>query len=105
MEYLSSSVLIRPATSDADRALAVLDAQSWPPELWVVPPRAASESFFTSWRQPEDVVVAEIDGQVVGYARIGRHMRAASNEHVLHFDASYTLWTVTERTGAVARNG
>lgn len=87
LEFVPTNVLIRPATSDDDRALAVLDAQSWPPELWVMPPQDASESFFTSWRQPEDVFVAEIDGQVIGYARLGRHMRVASNEHVLHFDA------------------
>lgn len=67
--------------------LAVLDAESWPPELWVTPPQDASLPFFTQWRRPEDVVVAEVDGHVVGYARVARHMRVVSNEHVLHFDA------------------
>lgn len=81
------AAVIRAATGDDDRALAVLDADSWPPQLWVTPPQDAALPFFTQWRQPEDVIVAEVDGHVVGYARIARHMRVVSNEHVLHFDA------------------
>lgn len=81
------SVEIRRATTDDDRALAVLDAQSWPPELWVVPPQDAAEPFFGPQRQPQDVLVATQDDVVVGYARIGRHMAIAANAHVLHFEA------------------
>lgn len=78
---------IRKATLADDRALAVLDAQSWPPKLWVVPPQDASEPFFGSRRMPEDVLVAQRDGSVLGYARIGRHLAVPSNAHVLDFEA------------------
>ena len=81
------NVHTRPATLDDDRALAVLDAQAWPPELWVVPPQDADEPFFGPRREPADVIVATLDGAVVGYARIGRHMRIAANDHVLHLEA------------------
>jgi hypothetical protein len=37
---------LRTATPADDRALAVLDAEAWPPELWVVPPQPAAEPFF-----------------------------------------------------------
>jgi hypothetical protein len=82
-----AEVELRMAVPDDDRALAILDAQSWPPELWVVPPRPATEPFFTDWRRPEDVLVATSGHDVLGYARIGRHMRVESNRHVLHFEA------------------
>jgi ribosomal protein S18 acetylase RimI-like enzyme len=36
---------------------------------------------------PEDVIVATVGGVVVGYARIGRHMRIPANDHVLHLEA------------------
>lgn len=78
---------IRTATTADDRALAILDAESWPPELWVVAPQPASVPFFGDRRQPEDVLVAVSNGTVLGYARIGRHMRIPANEHVLHFEA------------------
>jgi ribosomal protein S18 acetylase RimI-like enzyme len=82
-----ADVELRKAVGSDDRALAVLDAESWPPELWVIPPRPATEPFFTDWRRPEDVLVAVSGSEVLGYARIGRHMRVESNRHVLHFEA------------------
>ena len=36
---------------------------------------------------PEDVIVATVDGVVVGYARLGRHMSLPANDHVLHLEA------------------
>ena len=81
------NVQTRRAAPADDRALAVLDAEAWPLELQVVPPQDAAEPFFGPRRAPQDVIVATLDGTVVGYARIGRHMPIASNEHVLHFEA------------------
>lgn len=65
----------------------MLDAQAWPRELWVVPPQDSSQPFFGTRRAPEDVIVATIDGVVVGYARLGRHMSIPANDHVLHLEA------------------
>jgi ribosomal protein S18 acetylase RimI-like enzyme len=81
------AVEIRVAALRDDRALAELDTAAWPPELWVVPPQASSESFFGPRRQPEDILVATRSGAVIGYARIDRHMNVQANEHVLHFAA------------------
>jgi len=78
---------VRLSTADDDRELAELDAASWPADLQVSPPHDASQPFFTDWRQPGDVLVAELGGSIAGYVRLGRHMRIASNDHVLHIDA------------------
>jgi ribosomal protein S18 acetylase RimI-like enzyme len=77
----------RKATHEDDRALARLDAQAWPRELWVVPPQDASQPFFGPRRAPEDVIVATVDRVVVGYARLGRHLPVPANDHVLHLQA------------------
>jgi ribosomal protein S18 acetylase RimI-like enzyme len=80
-------VEIRKATRGDDRALAELDAEAWPRELWVVPPQDASQPFFGPRRAPEDVIVATMDSVVVGYARLGRHLSIPANDHVLHLQA------------------
>jgi GNAT superfamily N-acetyltransferase len=48
---------------------------------------AAAEPFFGPRRKPGDVLVAVSDGTILGYARLGRHLPVAANEHVLHFEA------------------
>lgn len=80
-------VEVRLSTAADDRPLAELDAASWPVELQVSPPQDVNQPFFTVWRQPGDVIVAELGGAIVGYVRLGRHIRVASNDHVLHVDA------------------
>ncbi|MFY9931471.1 MAG: hypothetical protein WAK82_26065 [Streptosporangiaceae bacterium] len=62
------NVQTRRAAPTDDRALAVLDAEAWPLELQVVPPQDAAEPFFGPRRAPQDVIVATLDGTVVGYA-------------------------------------
>ena len=52
-----------------------------------MPPQDASQPFFGERRAPEDVIVATIEGVVVGYARLGRHMSIPANDHVLHLEA------------------
>ena len=81
------TVVVRPAAPRDDHALAVLDAEAWPPELWVVPPQSADQPFFDSRRRPEDVLVADEVGTVLGYARLARHLAIDSNAHVLHLNA------------------
>ena len=81
------TVVVRPAAPGDDHALAVLDAEAWPPELWVVPPQPADQPFFSSRRRPQDVLVAEEAGTLLGYARLARHIAVDSNAHVLHLNA------------------
>ena len=78
---------IRPSTLSDAPTLATLDAASWPADVQVAPPQPADEPFFTSWREPGDVLVAAVDDEVTGYVRLGRHMRLAANDHVRHVEA------------------
>jgi ribosomal protein S18 acetylase RimI-like enzyme len=82
-----SEVQVRPSTVGDARELAELDATSWPLELQVSPPQGPDEPFFTTWREPGDVIVAELEGSIAGYIRLGRHMRIPSNDHVLHIES------------------
>ncbi|MEV1018753.1 GNAT family N-acetyltransferase [Streptomyces sp. NPDC050264] len=75
--------LIRFAVQDDDDALSRLDRDTWsylhavkPPEQPPYPP------FFTERFGPRDHLVAELDGRVVGYIRLGRPTSLAANAHV-----------------------
>jgi ribosomal protein S18 acetylase RimI-like enzyme len=77
---------LRVAEASDSGQLAALDAFAWPTELQVMPPQPADAPFFTTWRDPSDVIVADCGG-IVGYVRLGRHMKIAANDHVLHVEA------------------
>ena len=81
------TIEVRAAAVSDDRALAELDAQSWPRELQVVPPNDATSPFFGERRLVQDVLVAVDDGAVLGYARLGRNIPIPANAHVLHLNA------------------
>ncbi len=80
-------VEIRQAAVADSQQLAALDATSWPAHLQVSPPQGADQPFFTTWRQPGDVIVAALTGVIQGYVRIGRHLQLPINDHVLHVQA------------------
>ena len=83
---MAAEVAIR-VSADADgEQLAALDAVSWPLHLQVAPPLRAGEPFFTARREPRDVIVADW-GRIVGYLRLGRHMKIPANDHVLHIQS------------------
>jgi ribosomal protein S18 acetylase RimI-like enzyme len=84
--HVSAQVTIRVSNEHDAEQLAALDAASWPRQLQVMPPQRADEPFFTAWREPRDVIVAD-HGGIVGYIRLGRHMKIAANEHVLHIES------------------
>ncbi|MBN1092570.1 GNAT family N-acetyltransferase [Blastococcus sp. TML/M2B] len=74
---------IRPAVTADGPRLVELDRATWSPENAVAPLRDDAADFFER-RPPDDVLVAEDDGAVVGYTQFGRPTPLASNEHVLH---------------------
>jgi len=76
------SVHIRRARSSDDAALAALDRQCWSVLSDVVPARAPDTAFFGSGQSPADVVVATLDGRVVGWTRIAPPSPLPSNAHV-----------------------
>lgn len=76
-------VHIRPATRDDEDPLARLDRATWSTLHSVQPrPQPPYEPFFTERSGPDEILVAELDGAVVGYVRLGLATPLASNAHV-----------------------
>ncbi|MGY0023473.1 N-acetyltransferase family protein [Streptomyces sp. cg35] len=74
---------IRFAVSDDDEDLARLDRDTWSHLHAVKPPqRQPYPPFFTERFGPRDHLVAELDGRVVGYVRLGYPTPLPANAHV-----------------------
>ncbi|GAA1529906.1 GNAT family N-acetyltransferase [Streptomyces albidochromogenes] len=79
----TAAVLLRPATTADEKELAELDRETWSPLHSVQPrPRPPYGPFFDAGHLPEDFLVAELDGAVVGYIRTVAPTPLASNTHV-----------------------
>lgn len=72
---------IRRAQPADDATLRQLDIATWTGDVSPAPP--AGTPFFNDRTKLGDVLVAEVDGAVVGYAKLGRSTRLPSREHVL----------------------
>jgi ribosomal protein S18 acetylase RimI-like enzyme len=74
---------IRPASFDDEDALGRLDRATWS-YLHAVRPREEPpyEPFFGDRYGPRDHLVAELDGRLVGYVRLGFPTPLVSNAHV-----------------------
>lgn len=75
-------IAVRRAVAADDAVLDRLDTAAWSDDANVVPRPTAGESFFGERTRPEDVLVAELDGEVVGYVTVRRPTTLASNSHV-----------------------
>ncbi|WP_459753030.1 N-acetyltransferase family protein [Streptomyces sennicomposti] len=74
---------IRPATFADEEPLAALDRDTWSPLHAVQPrPQPPYEPFFTERSGPPEILVAELDGAVVGYLRLGLATPLECNAHV-----------------------
>ncbi|MCH5677184.1 GNAT family N-acetyltransferase [Streptomyces gilvus] len=74
---------IRHATLDDEDTLGRLDRVTWSPLHSVQPrPRPPYEPFYNERFGPRDHLVAEVDGAVVGYVRLGYPTPLACNSHV-----------------------
>ncbi|MEU5434711.1 GNAT family N-acetyltransferase [Streptomyces sp. NPDC020719] len=74
---------IRVARPADETALAELDRAAWSPLHAVRPrPEPPYEPFFDARHPPEDYLVAELDGRVAGYLRLGRPTPLVCNSHV-----------------------
>jgi ribosomal protein S18 acetylase RimI-like enzyme len=79
-----SEVAIRAATAADDPALAALDQLTWSWESSPAPAPPPGTPFFDPGAgRPEDVLVAESAGTVVGYVHLGPPTSVPSNRHVL----------------------
>jgi ribosomal protein S18 acetylase RimI-like enzyme len=74
---------IRTAVAADGPRLVALDRATWSEENAVAPLWPEDTDFFER-RGPEDVLVSEEDGMVVGYTGLGRPTPLESNRHVLH---------------------
>jgi ribosomal protein S18 acetylase RimI-like enzyme len=76
-------VEIRWARPDDEAALKRIDLATWTSEVSPAPPRGSDVTFFSDRTRPDEVLVAEIDGQVAGYAALGQTVPIPSHRHVL----------------------
>ena len=73
---------IRPASPADESELQILDRSTWSPASSPAPPPPAGRGFFGPQRAPEDVLVAIVDGALVGYVRLAHPTPLQSNRHV-----------------------
>jgi ribosomal protein S18 acetylase RimI-like enzyme len=76
-------VRIRAATAQDDAALRALDRATWTPDVSPAPRPAPGKPFFGPDCPPTDLLVAVLEGEVVGYIRLGRATALESNRHVV----------------------
>ncbi len=76
-------VKVRPARPEDEQALRRIDEATWTADVSPSEPPPAGTPFFTERRRPEDTLVAEVDGEVAGYAVVGHELTLGSHAHVL----------------------
>jgi ribosomal protein S18 acetylase RimI-like enzyme len=78
-----SDAVIRAASAADDPALAALDQLTWSWQWSPSPTPPPGTPFFEDHGRPEDILVAEASGAVVGYIHLGPPTPVPSNRHVL----------------------
>jgi ribosomal protein S18 acetylase RimI-like enzyme len=76
-------VEIRWARARDEAALKQIDMATWTSEVSPAPPRGPDASFFNERTRPDEVLIAEVDGQVAGFAALGQTVPIPSHRHVL----------------------
>jgi ribosomal protein S18 acetylase RimI-like enzyme len=76
-------VNVRPARPDDEAALLEIDRATWSP-LSSPAPWPNPGPFFSERTRPENVLVAEVHGRVVGWAKIEHPTPLPSSRHVWH---------------------
>jgi ribosomal protein S18 acetylase RimI-like enzyme len=75
-------VVTRRARATDAEALTALDRAAWSSLSSPGPLPNAEWTFFDEKTKPEDVLVAEVDGTLAGYVKLGRPTRLAASDHV-----------------------
>ncbi|QIS09368.1 GNAT family N-acetyltransferase [Nocardia arthritidis] len=73
---------IRPATLSDEPALARINWRTWSPISEITPRPVPETPFFGESTRPEQCLIAEFDGQSVGYVRLVQPIPVASVAHV-----------------------
>jgi ribosomal protein S18 acetylase RimI-like enzyme len=76
-----AGVTVRGARSDDEDALLAVDRAAWSPYSSPAP-GLPEGPFFNERTQPEDVLVAEFEGRIVGYGKINHPTELPASEHV-----------------------
>ncbi|MET8846395.1 GNAT family N-acetyltransferase [Amycolatopsis sp. NPDC004625] len=79
-------ITTRTAREDDEPVLAKLDERTWTPAVSPAPAPPAGTPFFAEGTRPGDVLVAEHDGVVAGYVRLGAGFGIPAHRHVLVLD-------------------
>ena len=74
---------LRVSEPGDETALLALDRATWSHLVTPAPAREEDSLFFDAGTRPEDVVVAEVAGRVVGYLMLHQAVPLASHSHVL----------------------
>lgn len=75
-------MVIRAGTPDDDAALQEIDAATWSSAVNPTPPPVNTQSFFGS-TSADEVLVAEYEGEAVGYAALGPVHKIQASSHVV----------------------
>jgi ribosomal protein S18 acetylase RimI-like enzyme len=74
---------VRKARADDGGTLAAIDRATWAETTSPAPFPAGGWAFFKEGDDPGDVLVAELDGEVAGYVRLGRATPLPASDHVV----------------------
>jgi ribosomal protein S18 acetylase RimI-like enzyme len=92
-------ITVRMARADDDAALARIDLATWTTAVSPAPPPAASTAFFGEGTRVGDVLVAELDGALMGYVKVHQPIALESHAHVLEV-GGLAVDPARHRTGA-----
>lgn len=81
--YPARVIDIRGADEADDGALSALDVATWSPHVTPAPAWKRGSRFFRDRTRPEDVLVAEADGRILGYVALHQPIPLPSHQHVL----------------------
>jgi len=74
---------IRKARPQDDTTLGQVDAATWTADVSPAPAPPVGTAFFCERTRPDDVLVAEVDGVVVGYVKLSQSIALPPHDHVL----------------------
>ncbi|MFC5668141.1 GNAT family N-acetyltransferase [Kitasatospora misakiensis] len=78
----SDQLIIRPARTEDEKELAVLNRTTWTPLAEVAPKPAEDAGVFDERHSPDQFLLALLDDRLVGYVRVASPTPLASNRHV-----------------------
>ncbi|HEU4913121.1 MAG TPA: GNAT family N-acetyltransferase [Actinomycetes bacterium] len=96
---MTAALTIRPAEATDEAALTGIDRATWGPQ---VSPAEYQERPFFSSSSPDDVIVACLGDEVIGYVQVRPPTPLPSNAHVLSVDGLAVAPTA-QRRGVAAR--